>query len=201
MAKFDVEGAKAAGYTDAEIADYLAEQEAFDAAAAREAGYTDAEIIGYISAAPAASADAKPVEEPKSSYLDDAAQLLGVTNRAILPYATAAGLGAAAGGIPTGGLGALPGAHQLSGFPTPDVLRMSYWLQMIWIHAVPHPAQVIQLKAFRDRASVHFVGGPMGLRSAPDPAFSITPADAGRPNPALSEVWAIRRNRAVFIDL
>ena len=110
MAKFDAEGARAAGYTDAEIADYLAEQEAFDAAAAREAGYTDADIIGHLSAAPAASADVKPVEEPKSTFIDDAAQLLGVTNRAILPYATAAGLGAAAGGIPTAGLGALPGA-------------------------------------------------------------------------------------------
>ena len=37
MAKFDVEGARAAGYTDAEIADFLAGEEAFDAAAAREA--------------------------------------------------------------------------------------------------------------------------------------------------------------------
>jgi hypothetical protein len=109
MAKFDVEGARAAGYTDAEIADYLAGEEAFDAAAAREAGYTDAEIIGYISAAPAASAAAKPVEEPKSTFIDDAAQLLGVTNRAILPYATAAGAGALAG-APFGGVGALPGA-------------------------------------------------------------------------------------------
>lgn len=109
MAKFDVEGARAAGYTDAEIADYLAAEEAFDAAAAREAGYTDAEIIGYISAAPAASAAAKPVKEPKSTFIDDAAQLLGVTNRALLPYATAAGLGAAAG-APFAGVGAIPGA-------------------------------------------------------------------------------------------
>ena len=109
MAKFDAEGARAAGYTDAEIADYLAEQEAFDAAAAREAGYTDADIIGHLSAAPAASADAKPVEEPKSTFIDDAAQLLGVTNRAILPYVTAAGAGALAG-APFGGVGALPGA-------------------------------------------------------------------------------------------
>lgn len=109
MAKFDVEGARAAGYTDAEIADFLAGEEAFDAAAAREAGYTDAEIIGYISAAPAAPVAAKPVEEPKSTFIDDAAQLLGVTNRAILPYATAAGAGALAG-APFAGVGALPGA-------------------------------------------------------------------------------------------
>lgn len=106
MAKFDVEGARAAGYTDAEIADFLAGEEAFDAAAAREAGYTDAEIIGYISAAPAAPAAVKPVEEPKSTFIDDAAQLLGVTNRAILPYATAAGAGALAG-APFAGVGAL----------------------------------------------------------------------------------------------
>lgn len=102
MAKFDVEGARAAGYTDAEIADFLADEEAFDAAAAREAGYTDAEIIGYISAAPA-----KPVEpEPDRSL----AQNVGVVSSALLPYATAAGLGAAATGIPTGGLGAPLGA-------------------------------------------------------------------------------------------
>jgi hypothetical protein len=101
MAKFDVEGARAAGYTDAEIADYLASQDAFDAASARKSGYTDAEIIDYLSA---------PVKTPKSTFIDDATQLLGVTNRALLPYATAAGLGAAATGIPTGGLGAPLGA-------------------------------------------------------------------------------------------
>jgi hypothetical protein len=104
MAKFDVEGARAAGYTDAEIADYLAAEEAFDAAAAREAGYTDAEIIGYISAAPAKPVKSEP--EPDRS----AAQYAGVISSALLPYATAAGLGAAATGIPTGGLGAPLGA-------------------------------------------------------------------------------------------
>jgi hypothetical protein len=104
MAKFDVEGARAAGYTDAEIADFLAGEEAFDAAAAREAGYTDADIIGYISAAPAKPV--KPEPEPDRS----AAQYAGVISSALLPYATAAGLGAAATGIPTGGLGAPLGA-------------------------------------------------------------------------------------------
>lgn len=42
--------------------------------------------------------------------LDKAAQILGVTTDALLPYATAATAGAAAGGIPTGGIGAIPGA-------------------------------------------------------------------------------------------
>jgi hypothetical protein len=41
MENFDVEGARAEGYTDAEIADYRASQAAFDIAAARAAGYRD----------------------------------------------------------------------------------------------------------------------------------------------------------------
>lgn len=103
MAKFDVEGARAAGYTDAEIADFLADEEAFDAAAAREAGYTDAEIIGYISGP---STPVKLEPEPDRS----AAQYAGVISSALLPYATAAGAGALATGVPTGGLGAPLGA-------------------------------------------------------------------------------------------
>jgi hypothetical protein len=99
MAKFDVEGARVAGYTDAEIAEYLATEDAFDTAAAREAGYTDAEIINYLSGVPT-----KPAPDRS------AAQYAGVISSALLPYATAAGLGAAATGIPTGGLGAPLGA-------------------------------------------------------------------------------------------
>ena len=47
--------------------------------------------------------------EKKNTFIDDAAQILGVTNRAVLPYATVAGLGAAAG-APFAGIGAAPGA-------------------------------------------------------------------------------------------
>jgi hypothetical protein len=50
------------------------------------------------------------VEEPKRTGLDKATQIAGVTTDAFMPYATAAAMGAAAGGIPTGGIGALPGA-------------------------------------------------------------------------------------------
>lgn len=48
MASFDIEGAKKAGYSDAEIADHLAQQAGFDAAGARNAGYSDAEIIQHV---------------------------------------------------------------------------------------------------------------------------------------------------------
>jgi len=45
---FRVDAAKQAGYTDAEIADYLAQQNNFDVKAARESGYDDTEIADYL---------------------------------------------------------------------------------------------------------------------------------------------------------
>jgi len=45
---FDVNGAKKAGYSDAEIADFLAKDSKFDATGARKAGYSDAEIIKHL---------------------------------------------------------------------------------------------------------------------------------------------------------
>ena len=45
---FDIEGARKAGYTDAEIADHLASQNNFDIAAARKSGYTDKELLGHF---------------------------------------------------------------------------------------------------------------------------------------------------------
>jgi len=45
---FDVQGARAAGYSDAEIAGYLAKEQKFDVAGARKAGYSDTEIIGHL---------------------------------------------------------------------------------------------------------------------------------------------------------
>lgn len=47
---FDIQGAKQAGYSDAEIADYLAKEHSFDAQGARKSGYSDAEIITHLQA-------------------------------------------------------------------------------------------------------------------------------------------------------
>lgn len=52
MADFDVQGARKAGYSDAEIADHLASSKKFDASAARQAGYSDKEIIDHLSPGP-----------------------------------------------------------------------------------------------------------------------------------------------------
>lgn len=47
---FDVAGARQAGYSEDEIADYLAAESNFDAAAARQAGYSSAEILSHLTA-------------------------------------------------------------------------------------------------------------------------------------------------------
>lgn len=80
---FDVDGAKKAGYSDAEIADYLAKGSNYDAAGARKAGYTDAQIIGHL------TMDRKPPEPPKpqgfgaqlSAALDEIPRQVGLTAR------------------------------------------------------------------------------------------------------------------------
>jgi hypothetical protein len=46
---FDVEGARKAGYTDAEIADHLAKSRGFDLGGAKKAGYSDGEVIAHLS--------------------------------------------------------------------------------------------------------------------------------------------------------
>jgi hypothetical protein len=45
---FNLKEARAAGYSDAEIADYLSQQKGFDVKAARAAGYRDDEIIAHL---------------------------------------------------------------------------------------------------------------------------------------------------------
>ena len=66
MAKsFDVQGARAAGYSDVEIADHLANESGFDIAGARKAGYSDSEIIGHLSQPKAAPADPRMADVPQ----------------------------------------------------------------------------------------------------------------------------------------
>jgi hypothetical protein len=107
---FDVEGAKKAGYSDAEIAAHLAQQSNFDVAGAKKAGYSDTEIVQHLSTLeaappPAAGTGSKPVMRAPSAGVpermpagSDVEQYLGVANRALLPYAATAAGGFAVGG-------------------------------------------------------------------------------------------------------
>ena len=59
---FDVEGAKKAGYSDADIAAHLAQQSNFDVEGAKKAGYSDTEIVQHL-----ATSAAKPPSAPAVS--------------------------------------------------------------------------------------------------------------------------------------
>lgn len=63
--KFDVEAARAEGYTDAEIADHLAQTigGGFDVAGARQEGYSDAELIDFITSKAQKEEDTKLAAE------------------------------------------------------------------------------------------------------------------------------------------
>lgn len=96
---FDVEGARAAGYTDAEIAGYLAKSRKFDLAGAQKAGYSDGEVINHLlaPAAPKSGADLIPGAGPAPV----AAEEPGLGERAV-------GLGEAGLSTLTGLFGGLP---------------------------------------------------------------------------------------------
>jgi 2'-5' RNA ligase len=57
--EFDVAGARKAGYSEGEIASYLAEKHDFDLEGAKKAGYSDGDVIGHLTATPKASDFAK----------------------------------------------------------------------------------------------------------------------------------------------
>lgn len=107
---FDVEAAKAAGYSDAEIADYLGQDSGFDSAAARQAGYSDAEILGHLTAQPAT---------PPRSIGQEFGRQLGLTARA--GAETVAGVAApfieAAAGLANLGINAMGGKGDLTFMP------------------------------------------------------------------------------------
>lgn len=65
---FDVQGARDAGYTDAEIAAHLAKSSKFDVDGARKAGYSDAEIVSHLTT---------PKEKGSGSAVVDAGNAVG----------------------------------------------------------------------------------------------------------------------------
>lgn len=61
MSDFDIDGARKAGYSDAEITDYLGKQQNFDVGGARKSGYSDTEILSHLSPPKAEPAPREPV--------------------------------------------------------------------------------------------------------------------------------------------
>lgn len=95
-------------------------------------------------AAPAIDPNTVTWDQPEPS--NSMAQWLGVTNRALLPYATAAGLGAAAG-APVAGVGAVPGAAGgVLALGLGDLGTMAYnaGASLLGGQKAPLPSQTIQ---------------------------------------------------------
>ena len=64
---FDLEGARNAGYSSAEIADHLAAKSKFKLADARKAGYTDDEIVAHLLGSPTAAPAAPESTAPTTA--------------------------------------------------------------------------------------------------------------------------------------
>lgn len=113
---FDIEGAKKAGYSDAEIADHLGTEQKFDVASARKAGYSDMEILGHLTSATSAPvSDNTPLWATGQGALGQlgptAYGLAGAAKETLAPITE--GLGLAVGGIvgtPLGPVGQVTGA-------------------------------------------------------------------------------------------
>ena len=73
---FDIEGAKSAGYSDAEIANFLGQESKFDVEGAKKAGYSYGEILGHLTA-PAAQ-PVKPVATPETENFSALRQVADV---------------------------------------------------------------------------------------------------------------------------
>lgn len=79
MAVFNVVGAQREGYSNADIAEYLAKEAGFDLAGARAEGYTDEDIIGHLNSQNMSRLDSflAGAKAEVLSELDGAKQILG----------------------------------------------------------------------------------------------------------------------------
>lgn len=145
---FDIEGARKAGYTDAEIASHLATRAGFDLKAAKSSGYTDSEVIAHLSAKVAAS-PAIPYQKqantvppvgpampdpnaPPPSLVDQAigageAGLTAVTGAVGGTAGMVAGsVGGLAGALATGELGTAQGARSVADAAAQGAQALTY---------------------------------------------------------------------------
>lgn len=137
---FDAEAARKAGYSDAEIAEYLASQQQFDAKAARKAGYSDTELIAHLvglqeqrsNAAQIPGTLREPEPEAPESIGD---KLLGMGEAALtaITGATGGAAGLAAGtvaginqAVTDGSFGTPQGARKVEDVASTAAQRLTY---------------------------------------------------------------------------
>lgn len=130
---FDVAGARQAGYTDAEIADFMGQAARYDVKGARSSGYPDSEIIAHLSAKvpsavplPPAVAPGTPIPAATRAIVPDTPTTFGEKVVGALETGATALTSATTGMI--GGAGGLAGgmtAALLDGsFGTPEAEKL-----------------------------------------------------------------------------
>lgn len=131
---FDLEGARKAGYSDAEIAAHLAQSAGFDMAGAKKAGYSDGEVIAHLIDKPlrtGAAAVPTVQEVATGRYTPPAAAAAtaepGIVDKLIGAgeAALTVGTGATGGalGMVGGALGGLAGSVVAGDFGSPEAAR------------------------------------------------------------------------------
>lgn len=119
---FDVDGARKAGYSDAEIADHLGQTSKFDVGGARTAGYSDSDIIGHLTVvAPPSPEQERPsnwriaAESPAKAVNTFADHVLNTPTRLLNFPIMAAGVAATEAGFPEYAPDTLPDPNFIRG--------------------------------------------------------------------------------------
>lgn len=129
---FDVEAARKAGYTDAEIAAHLARRYSFDLKAAKSSGYADSEIISHLSNKAEIPGATTPQESKGPGIVD---KLLGAGEAALTTVTGATGgalgaiggtIGGLAGAVSTGKVGTREGADMVEQAAAEGAAKFTY---------------------------------------------------------------------------
>lgn len=129
---FDVEGARKAGYTDAEIADLLARRFNFDISGARSAGYSDGEVIAQLAKKASLPGQQTPEATKGPGVLD---RVIGTGEAALSAVTGAVGgtlgavggaLGAGAGAVASGEFGSKAAADKIEQAAAEGMQALTY---------------------------------------------------------------------------
>jgi hypothetical protein len=128
---FDLEGARKAGYSDAEIADLLARRFNFDIKGARSAGYSDGEVIAQLAGKAGIPGQQTPESPGSTGMLEKVAGageavLSAVSSIPASIGAAGGALGAAAGAIASGEFGTKQAADKIEQAAADAMQGMTY---------------------------------------------------------------------------
>jgi hypothetical protein len=133
---FDIEGAKAAGYSAGEIADFLGAENKFDTTAARNAGYSDDELIQHLSGGQpsAEETDAQIAARARGELVpEDEGYFAGLGQAAAgASKSTAGGIMQLAGSEESGRELTLAGRAQGKNYPSISDLPALYRQEGLW---------------------------------------------------------------------